>query len=424
LFHIVSKCPRWCLSDRGVNCGGAWAVAGKLNTKKLATLKRGTKTADGGGLYAISDPRGRITLGFLFTINRRRRLMSLGRWPDVSLATARELAADGRRKVRAGIDPIDDRKAEKRQAPTFNEVADELIRSKTPAWKSPRSKDQWRQRLRDYAKPLLTLPVDRVDSIAVLGALKPIWHAKPETASRVRAMIEAVCDYAKAAGYRTGENPAAWRGNLAHLLPQQKKVAREHFAAMPYAEVGGFVQALRAYQHKSVAAYALELLILTGLRSNEVLGGRWSEIDIANALWVIPKERMKTGKEHRVPLSPSALRVVNAMAAAKRSDWLFPSPRGDGGLSHIVLQKVMAKLGVDFTVHGFRSSLRDWAGDETSFPREVCEGVLAHVVGGVEGAYRRSDALEKRRALLGAWASFIADGSATANVITLIPASR
>jgi Arm DNA-binding domain len=154
-----------------VGCGG------KLNAKKLATLKPSTKTADGGGLYAISGPEGRITWGFLFTINRRRRLMSLGRWPDVPLAAARELATDARRKVRAGIDPIEDRKAEKRQAPTFNEVADELIRSKTPAWKSPRSKDQWRQRLRDYAKPLLTLPVDRVDSIAVLGALKPLWHA-------------------------------------------------------------------------------------------------------------------------------------------------------------------------------------------------------------------------------------------------------
>jgi integrase len=399
-------------------------VGGKLNTKKLATLKPGTKTADGGGLYAISGPPGRITWGFLFTINRRRRLMSLGQWPDVSLATARELATDARRKVHAGIDPIEDRKAEKRQVPTFNEVADELIRSKTPAWKSPRSKDQWRQRFRDHAKPLLTLPVDRVDSMAVLGALKPLWHAKPETASRVRAMIESVCDYAKAAGYRTGENPAAWRGNLAHLLPQQKKVTRGHFAAMPHAGVGGFVQALREYQHKSVAAYALELLILTGVRSNEVLGARWAEFDIANARWAIPKERMKTGKEHRVPLSPPAMRVVNAMAAAKRSDFVFPSPKRDSRLSHIVLQKVMAKLGANYTVHGFRSSLRDWAGDETSFPREVCEGVLAHIVGGVEGAYRRSDALEKRRALLAAWATYIEGGTGTANVIPMISASR
>ena len=237
-------------------------------------------------------------------------------------------------------------------------------------------------------------------------------------------MIEAVCDYAKAAGYRTGENPAAWRGNLAHLLPKQRKLTSGHFAAMPYAEVGSFVQALREYQHKSVAAYALELLILTGVRSNEVLGARWAEVDIVNALWVIPKERMKTGKEHRVPLSPSAMRVVNAMAAVKQSDCVFPSPMRDGPLSHIVLQKVMAKLGVDFTVHGFRSSLRDWAGDETAFPREVCEGVLAHVVGGVEGAYRRSDALEKRRALLGAWANYIQGGMGKANVIPMISMSR
>src|SRR5208282_2272645 len=171
------------------------ALVGKLNTKKLATLKAGTKTADGGGLYAISGPDGRVAWGFLFTINRRRRLMSLGQWPDVSLAAARELATDARRKVRSGIDPIEDRKAAKQRRPTFSEVAEELIRSKTPAWKSPRSKEQARQRLNDYAKPLLLLPIDKVDNAAVLSALRPLWHEKTETASRVRALIEAVCDF-------------------------------------------------------------------------------------------------------------------------------------------------------------------------------------------------------------------------------------
>jgi integrase len=339
------------------------------------------------------------------------------------LAAARELATDARRKVRSGIDPIEDRKAAKQKTPTFSEVADELIRSKTPAWKSPRSKEQWRQRLNDYAKPLLLLPIDRVDTAAVLSALKSLWHEKPETASRVRALIEAVCDYAKAAGLRTGENPAGWRGNLAHLLPKQRKLGRGHFAAMPYAEVSAFVQALREYQPKSVAAHALELAILTGVRTNEALGAKWEEVDIANALWTIPKDRMKTGREHRVPLSPSAMRIVEAMAAIKRSDYLFPSPTGDRQLSHVVLQKVMAKLGARFTVHGFRSSLRDWAGDETIFPREVCEGVLAHAVGGVEGAYRRSDALEKRRALLAAWANYI-EGRGIDNVVPIAAASR
>jgi hypothetical protein len=270
-------------------------MAGKLNARKLATLKAGTKTADGGGLYAICGAGGRVTWGFLFTINRRRRLMSLGQWPDVSLAAARELATDARRKVRSGIDPIEDRKAAKQRTPTFGEVADELIRSKTPAWKSPRSKEQWRQRLNYYAKPLLQLPIDKVDTAAVLSALKSLWHEKPETASRVRALIEAVCDYAKAARLRTGENPAAWRGNLAHLLPKHRKV-RGHFAAMPYAEVTGFVQALRQYQPKSVAAYALELAILTGVRTNEALGAKWEEVDLANGLWTIPKDRMKTGR--------------------------------------------------------------------------------------------------------------------------------
>ena len=181
-------------------------MAGKLSARKLAALKAGTKTADGGGLYAISNAEGRVAWGFLFTINRRRRLMSLGQWPDVTLAVARDLATDARRKVRSGIDPIEDRKATRQGTPTFGEVADELIRSKTPAWKSPRSKGQWRQRLNDYAKPLLQLPIDRVDTATVLSALKSLWHEKPETASRVRALIEFVCDYAKAAGLRTGEN--------------------------------------------------------------------------------------------------------------------------------------------------------------------------------------------------------------------------
>jgi integrase len=184
------------------------------------------------------------------------------------------------------------------------------------------------------------------------------------------------------------------------------------------------VKALREYQKKSIAAYALELLILTGVRTTEVLGVKWSEIDGANALWVIPSERMKTGKEHRVPLSSAALRVIEAMAANKRSDYVFPSPRGDARLSHIVLQRAMAKLGADFTVHGFRSSLRDWAGDETSFPREVCEGVLAHVVGGVEGAYRRSDALEKRRALLAAWSNYLEGETGVGNVVPIATATR
>jgi integrase len=399
-------------------------MAGKLSARKLAALKAGTKTADGGGLYAVSGPDGRVTWGFLFTINRRRRLMSLGQSPDVSLASARELATDARRKVWSGIDPIEDRKAAKQRTPTFGEVADELIRSKAPAWKSPRSKEQWRQRLNDYAKPLLLLPIDKVDTAPVLSVLRPLWHEKPETASRVRALIEAICDFAKASGLRTGENPAAWRGNLAHLLPKQRNFSRGHFAAMPYAEVGAFVQALREYQPKSVAAYALELLILTGVRTNEVLGAKWAEVDIANALWTIPKDRMKTGREHRVPLSPSATRIVKVTAANKRSDYLFPSPTRDGQLSHIVLQKVMAKLGARFTVHGFRSSLRDWAGDETSFPREVCEGVLAHVIGGVEGAYRRSDALEKRRALLAAWSNYIEGRAGMGNVVPIAEVAR
>jgi integrase len=394
-------------------------LVGKLNSRRLATLKAGAKTADGGGLYALSSSDGQITWAFLFTINHRRRQMSLGQFPDISLTNAREIATDARRKVRAGVDPIEDRKATRKRTSIFSAVANELIKSKAPAWKSPRSEEQWRQRLKDYAKPLLALPIDKIDTASVLSVLKPLWHTRPETASRVRALIEAVCDYAKATGLRTGENPAAWRGSLAHLLPKQLKLVRGHFAAMPYAEVGAFVRALREYQERSVAAYALELLILTRVRTNEVLGARWAEFDIDNGLWTIPKSRMKTGREHRIPLSSSAMRTLRVMLAPKRSEYVFPSPRGDSQLSHIVLQRVMSKLGANFTVHGFRSSLRDWAGDETSFPRKVCEGVLAHVVGGVEGAYRRSDALEKRRALLVAWANYVDGWAGAENVVPI-----
>jgi integrase len=394
-------------------------LVGKLNSRRLATLKAGAKTADGGGLYALSSSDGQITWAFLFTINHRRRQMSLGQFPDISLTNAREIATDARRKVRAGVDPIEDRKATRKRTSIFSAVANELIKSKAPAWKSPRSEEQLRQRLKDYAKPLLALPIDKIDTASVLSVLKPLWHTRPETASRVRALIEAVCDYAKATGLRTGENPAAWRGSLAHLLPKQLKLVRGHFAAMPYAEVGAFVRALREYQERSVAAYALELLILTGVRTNEVLGARWAEFDIDNGLWTIPKSRMKTGREHRIPLSSSAMRTLRVMLAPKRSEYVFPSPRGDSQLSHIVLQRVMSKLGANFTVHGFRSSLRDWAGDETSFPRKVCEGVLAHVVGGVEGAYRRSDALEKRRALLVAWANYVDGWAGAENVVPI-----
>jgi integrase len=394
-------------------------LVGKLNSRRLATLKAGAKTADGGGLYALSSSDGQITWAFLFTINHRRRQMSLGQFPDISLTNAREIATDARRKVRAGVDPIEDRKATRKRTSIFSAVANELIKSKAPAWKSPRSEEQWRQRLKDYAKPLLALPIDKIDTASVLSVLKPLWHTRPETASRVRALIEAVCDYAKATGLRTGENPAAWRGSLAHLLPKQLKLVRGHFAAMPYAEVGAFVRALREYQERSVAAYALELLILTGVRTNEVLGARWAEFDIDNGLWTIPKSRMKTGREHRIPLSSSAMRTLRVMLAPKRSEYVFPSPRGDSQLSHIVLQRVMSKLGANFTVHGFRSSLRDWAGDETSFPRKVCEGVLAHVVGGVEGAYRRSDALEKRRALPVAWANYVDGWAGAENVVPI-----
>ena len=237
--------------------------------------------------------------------------------------------------------------------------------------------------------------------------LRPLWAEKPETASRLRGRIEAVLDAAKAQGHRSGENPAAWRGHLSHLLPKRQKLSRGHHAAMAYADVPAFVVNLRAHQSGSVAAIALEFCILTATRSGEVYGARWSEIDMAAKVWTVPPARMKAAREHRIPLPDRALAILERLAEARIGELVFQSPRG-GMLSHVAMAKVMRRLGVESaTVHGFRSAFRDWAGNETHFPREIAEAALAHVVGDkAEQAYRRGDALEKRRVLMEAWATW------------------
>jgi integrase len=261
--------------------------------------------------------------------------------------------------------------------------------------------------LETYAAPLRSRPVDQIDTEAVLAVLKPIWLEKPETASRLRGRIEAVLDAAKAQGHRMGENPAAWRGHLSHLLPTRQKLSRGHHAAMAYDDVPAFVARLR--ERDALAAMALELCILTATRSGEVLGARWSEIDTAKKVWTISAARMKAGRAHRVPLSDRALSILEKLAEAKTGKFVFPGDRDDRPLSNMTMAMLMRRMKVaGVTVHGFRSAFRDWAGNETHFPREVAEAALAHVVGDkAEQAYRRSDALEKRRALMAAWASYI-----------------
>lgn len=386
---------------------------GKLTARKVETAPAG-KHADGDGLYLFVDRKGGRSWWFLFSWQGRRPEMAIGRFPDMALAEAREKAAEARKMVRSGVNPIEARRAgdTEAQKPTFGEVARELIDSKEAGWRNPKHRDQWRSSLATYAAALTDRPVDQIDTADILAVLKPIWTTKPETASRLRQRIEAVLDAAKAHGRRAGENPAAWRGHLSHLLAKPQKVQRGHFAAMPYDDVPEFMGALRAQD--GMGARALEFAILTACRTGEVLGARWSEIDMEQKVWTIPQLRTKAAREHRVPLAGRAIAILETLAKGRACDIVFESPRGGRPLSHIAMQKVLERMEItDATVHGFRSSFRDWAGNETHFAREVAEAALAHVVGDkAEQAYRRSDALEKRRALMEAWANYIEPNTA------------
>ena len=310
---------------------------------------------------------------------------------------------------RAGCDPLAARKAAtEAQAGrrAFGECAVELIKSKSSEWRSAIHAAQWRATIDDYCEPILDKPVDLIDTAAVLSVLQPIWGRIPETASRLRGRIEAVLDFAKAHKLRSGENPASWRGNLALILPKRQKLSRGHHKAMPYAEVPAFIGKLREVE--SIPALALEFAILTAARSGEVLGARWDEINMAAKVWTIEAGRMKAGLLHRVPLSVRAMEIVERMAEIRTGDLVFPGQRRRQPLS----SAAMGALVTGATVHGFRSSFRDWAGEETSFPREIAEQALAHAAGdATERAYRRGDALEKRRALMEAWASHCEPGN-------------
>jgi integrase len=262
--------------------------------------------------------------------------------------------------------------------------------------------------LRDYAAPLRRLPVDKIVTDDVLLVLKPLWNVKPETGSRVRGRIERVLDAARAQGLRSGENPARWRGHLDQLLPKRQLLTRGHHAAMNYTELSAFMTNLQARQ--AVAARALEFAILTAARSGEVLGARWEEFDLDQAVWTVPATRMKGGREHRVPLSQCALKIVKAMHEARNCDFVFPGQRPGKPLSVMALEMVLRRMKIqNATVHGFRSAFRDWAAERTNFSNEVCEAALAHVIENkAEAAYRRGDLFDKRRKLMDAWAAFCA----------------
>lgn len=381
----------------------------KLSARSVQTLTKSGRHSDGGGLYlSISTDGTRKRWVFLYRWREpgqvgtgRLREMGLGTPSNVSLAKARELAAQARAHVAAGRDPLAAR-ATTVSTPTFGTMAEDVISSLEAGWRNEKHVKQWRSTLTLYCKPFWNKPVDAVTTNDVVGVLKDPWRRVPETGSRLRGRIEKVLDAAKARGFRSGENPATWRGHLDNLLPKRQRLTRGHHRALPYDQVPALNVRLKGLG--SMSALCLEFTILTAARSGEAMGASWDEFDLEKGVWTVPKERMKSGREHRVPLSRRALEIIRALEGHRQSALVFPGQKVGRPLSPMALEMLLRRLKVDATVHGFRSSFRDWAAERSSAPREVAEAALAHVLENrVEAAYRRSDLFEKRRVLMQHW---------------------
>jgi integrase len=402
--------------------------AARLTAMRVAALVRAGKpgyTCDGGGLYLQISKWGTPSWAFRYRIGDKLRTAGLGSVDTFSLAEARERARQMRQQRADGIDPIEDRRARRSQANveaakamTFRACAEAYIQAHKAEWRSPKSLASWEGTLRMYAySEIGGLPVKNVDTPLVMRVLRPVWSKAPETANRLRGRLEAILGWAATSGYRTGDNPARWRDHLQNLLAKPgdaKRAKRDakgrdgHHPALAYAEIGTFVERLRGLD--GIAARALEFGILTAARTGEVIGARWDEIDVAERMWTIPAHRMKANREHRVPLSDAAMAIVEQMAAIRQGDFVFPGQQSGRPLSNMSLLMTLRRMKRDdLTVHGFRSTFRDWAAERTNFPSEVAEIALAHAVGNqVEAAYRRGDLFGKRRQIMTAWARFCA----------------
>ena len=393
-------------------------VIGRLTALKVSSraIKPGMY-ADGGGLYLQVTGTGAKSWIYRYMLRGKEREMGLGSLSAVGLADARTKATECRSLRQAGVDPIEARKSARDQARldatkalTFKDAAVAYIGAHRAGWRNPKHIWQWGATLVTYANPVIgDLSLQAIDTTLILKVLEPIWPTKPETASRLRGRIEAVLDWATVRGYRKGENPARWRGHLSKLLPARSKVRKvKHLTALPYAELPGFMVALRA--QGGIAARALEFTILTAARTGEAIGAKWNEISLTDKVWTVPAERMKAGKEHRVPLSGPALRILENMnpGGDAPDHFVFQGGKHGKALSNMAMIAVLRRMGRgDSTVHGFRSSFRDWAAERTNFPSEVAEMALAHAVGDkVEAAYRRGDLFERRRRMMAAWATF------------------
>jgi integrase len=407
---------------------------GRLTALKVEKAKEAGMYADGGGLYLRVTPEGTKNWVLRFMLDRRPRWMGLGPLTLYGLQEARAKALDARRKRHEGIDPIEARRAERARqrldaakAVTFKQCAETYIASHRAGWRNGKHAGQWSTTLSTYAYPIIgALPVQAVDTGLVLKVLEPIWTAKPETAGRLRGRLESILDSAKVRGYRDGENPARWRGHLDKLLPARAKVRQvEHHAALPYAELPAFLANLR--EQEGIAARALEFAVLTAGRTGEVIGARWSEIDLLDKVWTVPAARVKAHREHRVSLSARALAILDDMQAARDAGigdgFVFPGGRTGAPLSNMAFWRLLRRMSRgDLTAHGFRATFKTWASERTSFQNEIVEAALAHVIGGkVEQAYRRGDLFEKRRRLMQQWAAFCATAPAqeTRNVTPL-----
>ncbi|UGX87102.1 tyrosine-type recombinase/integrase [Phyllobacterium meliloti] len=370
------------------------------------------KLRDGDGLWLHRSKAGGQYWVFIYIRDGKRREMGLGSFGSgtgsVTLIAARAKAEEIRMILGKGGDPfleMEERKARIKVA-DFGEIADAYIETMKSRWKGAKTEAGWKLSLGTYAKDIRKLPVDRVSTADVLKCIEPIWHTKAETAGKVRERIKMVLDHAKVKGLRTGDNPAQWSGHLDHMLPSPEKLQRGHHKSMPYTELPAFMERLRASE--GTGARALEFTILTAVRSGEARGAIWPEIDLKKKIWTIPSNRMKSDKQHRVPLSDRAVQIVEDMMAVSISNYVFPGAKLNSQLSDMTLAKAVKTAKADVTVHGFRSSFRDWVAESTNFQSEVAEAALAHVTGdAVERAYRRGDVLAKRREMMSAWSKYL-----------------
>jgi integrase len=413
-------------------------------TKPLGALEVQRLTTPGmhfvgevAGLALLVSPTGARSWILRATIAGKRRDMGLGGFPDVTLADARRRARDLREQIDNGIDPIGQRREARAtlraaiaKVMTFNQCVDAYLDAHSEAWRNLKHRQQWPNTLATYAGPIIGgLDVAQIDTGLVLKVLQPIWSEKTETASRLRGRIESVLSWATTAGYRSGENPARWKGHLENLLAMPTKIAKvEHHPALPYRELGAFMADLA--NMPGMGARALEFAILTAARSGEVRGATWAEIDMDLALWTIPGERMKANNEHAVPLSDTALDLLRNQS--READLVFPGARAGRPLSDMSLTAVLRRMdpagaiwldkdGRPITVHGFRSTFRDWAAEQTAYPTEVVEMAMSHTITNkVEAAYRRGDLIEKRRRLMAEWAKYCATvGPAAGKVLPM-----